>query len=117
MEEILRELNKIEGIKGVAIVSNEGLIVNSFLPSSIDPDAVGGMCASSFRNSATTAKVLEAGEIKNMILETDSDFIIFTPIGNGFLAIISDKSLNLGYLRIRIDKAVKQLIEKMIGEE
>ncbi len=117
MEEILRDLNKIEGIKGVAIVSSEGLIVNSFLPSSIDPDAVGGMCASSFRNSATTAKVLEAGKIKNMIIETDSDFIIFTPIGNGFLAIISDKSLNLGYLRIRIDKAVRQLMEKMIGEE
>jgi predicted regulator of Ras-like GTPase activity (Roadblock/LC7/MglB family) len=117
MEEILRDLNKIEGIKGVAIVSNDGLIVNSLLPLLIDPDAVGGMCASSFRNAVTTAKVLEAGRIKNMIIETETDFIIFTPIGNGFLAIVSDKSLNLGYLRIRIDKAVKQLMEKMIGEE
>jgi len=75
------------------------------------------MCASSFRNSVTTVKVLEAGKIKNMIIETDSDFIIFTPIGKGFLAIVSDKSLNLGYLRIRIDKAVRQLLEKMIEEE
>lgn len=114
MEEILMGLNKIEGVRGVAIVSNEGLVVNAYLPASVDPDAVAGMCASSFRNSATTAKVLNAGKVKHVIIETDSYYIIFSPIGSGFLAVLSDGDTNLGYLKIKIDKAVRDLKEQMI---
>ncbi|MCD6426482.1 MAG: roadblock/LC7 domain-containing protein [Caldisericaceae bacterium] len=114
MEEQLRNLNKIEGVKGSAIVSNEGLMVLSLLPSDVDPDAVAGMAASNFRNSSTVAKVLNAGKTRKVIIETDTDFIIFSTIGNGFLAVISDKNVNLGLLKIRIEKAVREIKAKIL---
>ncbi len=116
MEEQLRSLNKIEGVKGVALVSNDGLMISSLFPSDVDPDAIAGMCASNFRNSTTTAKVLNVGKAKEVIIETDLNFIIFANIGNGFLALIAEKDVNLGLLRIRIGEAVKEIKKKMIEE-
>jgi len=116
MENILNELAKIEGVRGVAVVSTDGLIVHSVLPQDLDPDAVAGMCATSFRNSVTTAKVLNSGKVKHVLIETDTDFIIFSNLGNGFLAVVSTRKTNLGLLRIKIDKAVKEIKEKMLEE-
>jgi hypothetical protein len=116
MEELIKELARIEGVKGVAIISNEGLIVTSILPETIDADAVAGMCATNFRNGLTTVKVLNAGKIKHILIETDAEFIIFSSLGNSFLATISDRNTNLGYLRIKIDKAVKEIKVKMLEE-
>ena len=116
MEEIVNELAKMEGVRGTAIVSNDGLIIMQALPPELDPDAVAGMCATSFRNGVTTAKVLGSGKVKYLLIETETDFIIFSSIGNGFLATVASKRTNLGYLRIKIDKAVKALKEKMIEE-
>jgi predicted regulator of Ras-like GTPase activity (Roadblock/LC7/MglB family) len=116
MEEQLRKLNKIEGVRGSAVVSNEGLMVVSLLPSNIDPDAVAGMCASNFRNSQTAAKMLNAGKTRRVIIETDTSLIIFANIGNGFLAVISEKEVNLGLLRIRIDKVVRDIKAKLLEE-
>jgi len=73
MENILNDLAKFEGVRGVAIVSNDGLIVHSYLPQDLDPDAVSGMCATNFRNGVTTAKVLNAGKVKHILIETDTD--------------------------------------------
>jgi len=114
MEEILKILSQIEGVKGVAIISNEGLVITSILPDQLDPDAVSGMCASIFKNGVTTAKVLNSGKVKHILIETDSDFIIFSTLGNGFLATISSKTVNLGYLRIKIDKCIREIKEKML---
>ncbi len=116
MEELLRQLNKIEGVKGSAIVSNEGLMVISLLPHDVDPDAVAGMCASNFRNSTTVAKMLNVGKTRRVIIETDSAFVIFANIGNGFLAVVSDKETNLGLLRIRIDQTVREIKAKLLEE-
>ncbi|MGB9695329.1 MAG: roadblock/LC7 domain-containing protein [Caldisericaceae bacterium] len=114
MEEILKILSQIAGVRGVAIISNEGLIITSVLPDELDPDAVSGMCASSFKNGVTTAKVLNAGKVKHILIETETDFIIFSSLGNGFLATISLKTVNLGYLRIKIDKCIREIKEKML---
>lgn len=116
MENILSELERFDGVRGVAIVSNDGLIVHSLLPPDLDPDAVSGMCATVFRNGITTAKVLNSGKVRHILIETDTDFIIFSNIGNGFLAVISTRKINLGLLRIKIDKAVKEIKEKLIEE-
>ncbi len=116
MEELIRDLSRIEGVKGVAIVSNDGLIVTSVLPESADGDAIAGMCATNFRNGLTTVKVLNAGKIRHILIETDSEFIIFSSLGNSFLATISERNVNLGYLRIKIDRAVKAIKEKMLEE-
>ena len=116
MEEHLRELNKIPGVKGSAIISNEGLMVVSLLPSDTDPDAVAGMCASNFRNSTTVAKVLNAGKTRKVIIETDKDFIIFASIGNGFIAVIADKSANLGLIKIKIDRTVREIKAQLLEE-
>jgi len=116
MEKHLRELNKIPGVKGSAIISNEGLMVISLLPTDVDPDAVAGMCASNFRNSTTVAKVLNAGKTRKVIIETDTNFIIFATIGNGFLALISDKDANLGLIKIKIDRAVREIKAKFLEE-
>lgn len=116
MEELIRELAGIEGVKGVAIVSNDGLIVSSVLPEDVDADAVAGMCATNFRNGLTTVKVLNAGKIRHILIETDLEFIVFSSLGNSFLATISERNVNLGFLRIKIDKAVKAIKEKMLEE-
>lgn len=116
MEELIKELSRIEGVIGVAIISNDGLIVNSILPESIDADAVAGMCATNFRNGLTTAKVLNAGKIKHILVETDNQFIIFSALGNSFLATLSNRNVNLGYLRIMIDKTIKAIKAKMLEE-
>ncbi len=116
MEEQLRSLNKIEGVKGVALVSDDGLIISSLFPSDVDPDAVAGMCASNFRNSTTTTKVLNAGKAREVIIETDLNFVMFASIGNGFIALIAEKDVNLGLLRIKIAEAVKEIKKKMIEE-
>jgi predicted regulator of Ras-like GTPase activity (Roadblock/LC7/MglB family) len=116
MDNILNELAQMEGVRGVAVVSTDGLIVEAKLPQDLDPDAVAGMCATSFRNSVTSAKVLGSGKVKHVLIETETDFIIFSSIGNGFLAVVSTRKVNLGYLRIKIDKAVKEIKEKMLEE-
>uniref|UniRef100_A0A7C4TWC0 Roadblock/LAMTOR2 domain-containing protein n=1 Tax=Caldisericum exile TaxID=693075 RepID=A0A7C4TWC0_9BACT len=116
MENILNELSRVEGVMGVAIVSTDGLIVSSVLPQDLDPDAVSGMCATSFRNSVTTAKVLNAGKVKYVLIETDTNFIIFSSVGNGFLAVVSSRKINLGLLRIKVDKAVQEIKGKMLEE-
>ncbi len=116
MEEQLRKLNKIEGIRGSAIISDEGLMVMSLLPSDIDPDAVAGMCASNFRNSTTVAKMLNAGKTRRVIIETNTSLVSFANIGNGFLAVITEKNINLGLLLIRMDKAVKKIKAKLLEE-
>ena len=65
-ENVIAELLRIEGVKGVAIVGKDGLIIESELTDrTIDPELAAAMVAAAYGSGSTTMERLLAGKTEN----------------------------------------------------
>ena len=113
---ILKELNSTsEHIEASAVMSRDGLSVASVLGQGVDPDRLGAMCAALLGLADTTAKELNRGELRQVLIHGTEGFMLITHVGEkAVLAVASRPGTNLGMVFVEAKKTAKK-IEEALG--
>ncbi len=112
---ILKELRKIGDIQGSSVVSRDGLIIAADLSQDIDEETFAAMSAAMQGAAETAVSELGRGALNEIIIDAEKGKLV--SIGAGELAIlvcISRREVNLGLLRIELNKIAKK-VASVIG--
>ncbi len=116
LKPILRGLNSSSShIEASAVMSRDGLSVASVLGQGVDSDRLGAMCAALLGLADTTAKELNRGELKQVLLHGTQGFMLISHVGEkAVLAVASKPGTNLGMVFVEAKKTAKK-IEAVLG--
>ena len=108
---ILSSLNSSsDHIEASAVMSRDGLSVASVLGEGVDSDRLGAMCAALLGLADTTAKELNRGTLKQVLLHGSNGFMLITHVGSkAVLAVASKPGTNLGMVFVEAKKTAKKI--------
>ena len=109
---VLKSLNSVsEHIEASSVMSRDGISVASVLSEGVDPNRLGAMCASLLSLGDTTAKELDRGKVKKLLLEGENGYILIIHIGNkAVLGIVTRPNANLGMVFVEAKKTALQIL-------
>jgi len=110
---VLRALNRVsEHIEASSVMSRDGISVASVLSEGVDPNRLGAMCASLLSLADTTAKELDRGKVKKLLLEGENGYILIIHIGNkAVLGIVTRPNANLGMVFVEAKKTAMDILK------
>ena len=108
---ILRELNgKSSEMEASAVISRDGLSLAAVLGDGVDPDRLGAMCAALLGLADTTAKELDRGELKQVLLHGSKGVLLLVHIGTTHvLALAAKPKINLGMVLMEARNTAQKL--------
>jgi uncharacterized protein len=105
IQEILRNLRSVSpDIMGSAMVSTDGFVIASLLPSEIDEELVSGMAAALLGVGERIAHELMGGQMEQTYVRGKQGYVILNAVGSEALLIVlttPDAKLGLVFLDIR----------------
>ncbi len=109
MYDVLNELNKTTGITGSMVVGNDGIVIAADLNESFEGDTIGALAASITANIQKSLERLNTTPLKQVTIEADEGKLFFTDAGLGILVVTTEKSVNIGLIRLEIKNAISKL--------
>lgn len=111
LKPILKELNSAsEHIEASAVMSRDGLTVASVLGQGVDADRLGAMCAALLGLADTTAKELNRGALRQVLIHGTNGYMLVTHIGEkAVLAVASRPGTNLGMVFVEAKKTAAKI--------
>ncbi|MDY6984846.1 MAG: roadblock/LC7 domain-containing protein [Candidatus Thermoplasmatota archaeon] len=112
LNEVLQDLDRLTGIEGSAIVSRDGLIIISHLPTRVGKEAFSAMSATMLGAAETAMMELARDPPERVLVETKTTRMIITGASaDTLLVILCRYNVNLGMLFIQAEKAVNRIKE------
>ncbi len=113
-EQITQLLKKLQtstpDIEGAAVISMDGLVIASSLPSSVEEDRVSAMSAALYGIGARTAEELERGGVEQIYIKGKTGYMIITQSGaEAVLAVIANEKAKLGIIFLDIKRGAEEL--------
>lgn len=110
MLELLTSLNASQDIKASAVVSIDGLSIESAFAPGIDQDRIGAMSASMLTLSVRCARELLSGTLDHAIIHTDSGYMMFFQATDSVLLVLTTPpDAKLGLVLVDIRNALKAI--------
>ncbi|MBX7151670.1 roadblock/LC7 domain-containing protein [bacterium] len=111
MEDILKRLrNDTPGVSAVALVSNDGLIISSLLPDSIEAERVAAISAALLNQGETSSEDAMIGQMSQITIRAKEGFIVITRAGREtLLTVFTTTNAKLGLILFDINTALKEL--------
>lgn len=114
LRSILSAFAERPDVAGVAVVSDEGLIVESALPPALDPDAIAAHAVTALRQLALLSAVVGQGAPRQLVSEgADGAMVLHRLPGGATLLVIATPDGDLGTLLYELRRhapALEQLI-------
>ncbi|MFW9831474.1 MAG: roadblock/LC7 domain-containing protein [Candidatus Thorarchaeota archaeon] len=76
LREIIAELEQHSGVKGWAIISQEGLLIEHRMPPSVNPHLLAGNAAALAHSAQVVISQTESGPMNQVFLDGEKNFII-----------------------------------------
>jgi len=113
LREILDELDaKVPAIEALAVVSIEGLPIESKLPPNIDETRVAAMTAAMLSLGERASLEVGKGELERIFVESRGGVIILMNTGpNAVLFVSARKGVKLGLIFLDMQRAASQIAE------
>ena len=111
MEDILKRLrNETPGVTAVALVSNDGLIISSFLAENIESEKVAAIAAALINQGETSSGDAMMGEMSQVTIRGADGFIVITRAdAESLLTVFTNTQAKLGMVLYDITVAMKEL--------
>ncbi len=110
IDKILHELNSAKGIEVSAVLSRDGLLINSMLARNADTFAA--MSATMFGAAEIAAKEFGKGVPNRVIVETKFGKLIASGAGTkALLVVIARNDTTLGQILLEVSKASEKMKE------
>ena len=93
-----------------ALISNDGLMIASALPTGVDEDRVGAMSAALLSLGDRAGRELARGSIDRIMIQGEKGYVIMTSSGDeAVLTIMAKPNAKLGMLFLDIKRASEAL--------
>lgn len=117
LDNLLMELRQsMDGVEGAAIVSTDGLLIAADLSPDMNEDNVTAMAAVMLALCERASKELDRGEFQQLLARTPNGYVALSYIGkDAVLTLITDQSVKLGLLLIKLRQYSKRLEELLVG--
>ena len=110
----LRNFERINGVKGFAIVNRNGILIASSLTRNIDDSKFAAMAATMHGAMETAMTSIESNEVCSLTVEFSNYQVITINIGDQAIFIgLLELTINLGLALIEIE----EIITKILGSE
>lgn len=103
---------EVPGIRALALISYEGFIIESFLPSSVDEDLMAAMGASVLSIAERMGIDLRIGEFELGIISGTDSYVLLTKAGeDAILLVLVNKEVKLGVALYWVKRAASKIAE------
>ena len=110
MVDRLRELQRTDGLEASAVVSVDGLIIASALPSGVEEDRVSAMSAAMLSLGERIASELGRGGLDQVYVKGVSGFVMLMAVGQeAVLTGLVHKEAKLGMIFLEMGRAAQDL--------
>ena len=113
LDKILNDFERnVPDVQATAVVSTDGLVIASRLPSEVEEDRIGAMGAAILSISTRSGGELERGEMVRVLIEGTEGYILIRSVGEfAILVVLIEKDVRLGLLFYEANKCIKLLKE------
>jgi predicted regulator of Ras-like GTPase activity (Roadblock/LC7/MglB family) len=113
INEVLRGLRQgTPEVIGAAVVSSEGFIVASVLPSEIDEDLIGGMAASLLGVSERISTDLLHSQMEQTYVRSPKGYIVVNQAGaDAVLVLLVSREAKLGLIFLELKRTIVELMK------
>ena len=110
---VLSDLQSSSGdIEACAIVSEDGLIIASSLPQSIQENQIAAMSAAMLSMGVRTATELKRGSLEQLFVQGDKGYMVITQAGDyAVLLALAKKQAKLGLVFLDVSRAAAKVKE------
>ncbi len=117
VREIFRNLEmEVSGIKGMVLASVDGLPIVSDIESTEQQNRISAMVSALTALSRKVSPDVFIGEMENVSIEaSDGKIFCYDIEDKVILAVITDKNINLGLLKLRIPEVIERIRSLLIG--
>jgi predicted regulator of Ras-like GTPase activity (Roadblock/LC7/MglB family) len=111
MQDILRGLRGASpDIIGAAVVSIDGFIVASVLPSEVDEELVSGMAAAMLGVGERISSELMASTMEQVYVRSEKGYVVLNAVGSdSVLVVLTTKDAKLGLVFIEVKRRCQEL--------
>ena len=111
MQDILRGLRGASpDIIGAAVVSFDGFIVASVLPSEVDEELVSGMTAAMLGVGERISSELMASTMEQVYVRSEKGYVVLNAVGaDSVLVVLTSKDAKLGLVFIEVKRRCAEL--------
>ena len=111
MQDILRGLRTASpDIIGAAVVSIDGFIVASVLPSEVDEELVSGMAAAMLGVGERISSELMASVMEQVYVRSEKGYVVLNAVGaDSVLVVLTTKDAKLGLVFIEVKRRCAEL--------
>lgn len=107
IQALLATLNGKHGILGCLLVSHDGGVVSSSLPTEIDTATLGALSATLFSNNDVSIQRMNRGNLVQMTLLTDQGILHFYQVAGHYLVVLTAKGQ-----RINLEGLIRSVEEQ-----
>jgi uncharacterized protein len=115
MQDILRGLRSASpDIIGAAVVSIDGFIVASVLPSEVDEELVSGMAAAMLGVGERISSELMASTMEQVYVRSEKGYVVLNAVGaDSVLVVLTTKDAKLGLVFIEVKRRCAELAKSI----
>ena len=99
INDVMSIFSKIGGVSGIAIISQDGFIIESTLKDSINQDALAALLATEFTRQQDLGREFNLNGLNQLSVEFNGGNLLLVNINQGLLAIFSEKQVFVTDLR------------------
>ncbi len=112
---ILSELNGTStDIEASGVISTDGLMMASVLPTNMDEDRVGAMSAAMLSLGDRTAQELSRGELEQILIKADKGYVLMTYAGReAILTVLAKPNAKLGLIFLDVKRTAQSISEML----
>jgi len=115
LKRILADISRVEGVKGVIVVSKDGLVLDAVVPSKdVSTEEISAAVSQIVSVAGKLGKDFGIGNTDIITLEYDNGRIMVGDIGDNFILVVADKSALVGMIRNEI-KRQRDKIKAIVG--
>ncbi len=98
-------------IEAASVVSVDGLVMASALPTDVDEDRLAAMSAAMLALGERTVRELAKGELEQVFVRGTEGYIIMTGAGEeAVLVVIANKDAKLGLIFLDVKRAAEEIL-------
>ncbi|WP_225763227.1 roadblock/LC7 domain-containing protein [Stenotrophomonas sp. Marseille-Q4652] len=97
-------------IEASALISIDGLLIDSVMPQGMDEDRIGAMSAALLSLGERTARELGRGRLERVLVQGENGYVIMTAAGEeAVLTVLTKAEVKLGLAFLDIKRAAQAL--------
>lgn len=109
MIEILQDLNKVAGVKGCMVVTQDGIVVNAALGSDLDQEAVAAVSSALIKAARNAMESLGHKVFRRFIQVCSWGRMVFIDIEIAYLVVITSQNIKLDVIVMEIDSTARRI--------